>query len=43
MTTTPDEHKVDAPRRIRCAVITLSDTRTLETDTGGQTIVDRLT
>ena len=43
MTTTPDEHKADAPRRIRCAVITLSDTRTLETDTGGQTIIDRLT
>jgi len=25
---------------VRCAVVTVSDTRTLETDTGGQTIVD---
>jgi len=25
---------------VRCAVVTISDTRTLETDTGGQTIVD---
>ncbi|HAA69108.1 MAG: molybdenum cofactor biosynthesis protein [Planctomycetaceae bacterium] len=42
MATTPDQHKADAPDSVRCAVITLSDTRTLETDTGGQTVVDRL-
>ncbi len=42
MTTTPDEHKSDAPGAIRCAVITVSDTRTLETDSGGETVVDRL-
>ena len=28
---------------MRCAVVTISDTRTLETDTGGQTIVDLVT
>ncbi len=39
MTTTPDEHKADAPVQIRCAVITVSDTRTEETDTGGAEVV----
>lgn len=43
MSTTPQEHKADAPDSIRCAVITVSDTRTLETDTGGQTLIDLLT
>jgi molybdenum cofactor biosynthesis protein B len=28
---------------VRCAAITVSDTRTAETDTGGQTLVERLT
>ncbi len=37
------EHKSQAPDLVRCAVITVSDTRTLQTDTGGQGIVDRLT
>ena len=32
---TPDEHKADSPTAAACAVITVSDTRTLETDTGG--------
>lgn len=35
MSTTPAEHKADAPDTIRCAVVTVSDTRTIETDTGG--------
>lgn len=39
MSTTPDEHKADAPSQIRCAVITVSDTRTIETDTGGADVV----
>jgi molybdenum cofactor biosynthesis protein B len=43
MTTTPDEHKANAPRQIRCAVITVSDTRTVETDTGGAEVVRFLT
>jgi molybdenum cofactor biosynthesis protein B len=37
-----EEHKSNVPQRIGCAVITVSDTRTLETDTGGQTIVEAL-
>ena len=36
------EHKRDAPRSVRCAVITISDTRTEETDTGGRAIADLL-
>jgi molybdenum cofactor biosynthesis protein B len=43
MSTTPEQHKAEGPAAVRCAVITVSDTRTLETDTGGQTVVDRLT
>ncbi len=42
MSTTPDEHKSNAPQVIRCVVITVSDTRTLDTDTGGQTVIERL-
>lgn len=36
------EHREDAPTRIRCGVITVSDTRTLETDRGGAAIIERL-
>jgi len=42
MSTTPDEHKHDAPDSVRCAVITVSDTRTVETDTGGALICEKL-
>ena len=42
MNSTPELHKSDAPNVIRCAVITVSDTRTIDTDTGGQAILDRL-
>jgi molybdenum cofactor biosynthesis protein B len=38
----PDQHRREAPQVARCVVITVSDTRTLQTDTGGQTIVDLL-
>jgi molybdopterin adenylyltransferase len=38
-----EQHKSEAPRSVRCAVITVSDTRTSETDTGGRTVVERLT
>ncbi|MGE0451486.1 MAG: molybdenum cofactor biosynthesis protein B [Vicinamibacterales bacterium] len=38
-----DEHKRDAPRRIRCFVLTVSDTRTDATDTSGRAISDLLT
>lgn len=36
------EHKGKARRTVRCAVITLSDTRTEETDTSGKRIKDLL-
>ncbi len=43
MSTVPDQHRSEAPRSIRCAVVTVSDTRSWENDTGGQTVVDLLT
>ncbi len=42
MSRVPDQHRKEAPRMVGCAVITVSDTRTLETDKGGQTAVDLL-
>ncbi|MEO8260016.1 MAG: MogA/MoaB family molybdenum cofactor biosynthesis protein [Acidobacteriota bacterium] len=36
------EHKQDAPRTVRCYVITISDTRTVATDTAGRAICDLL-
>jgi len=36
------EHRSEGPPVVRCAVITVSDTRTLETDVGGRTIVELL-
>lgn len=39
---TSQEHKQTAPQSLRCAVMTVSDTRTLDNDTGGQGVVDRL-
>jgi len=39
----PDaEHKALAPRSIRCYVVTVSDTRSEATDTGGRAIADLL-
>jgi molybdenum cofactor biosynthesis protein B len=37
------EHRATAPDRVVCAVITVSDTRTPETDAGGQAVCDHLT
>jgi molybdenum cofactor biosynthesis protein B len=43
MATRPDvEHKALAPTSVRCYIITVSDTRTEETDTGGRAIADLL-
>ncbi len=39
MSQVPQQHRAEAPACVRCAVITVSDTRTLETDRSGQTIV----
>jgi len=36
------EHKAAAPQSVRCYVITISDTRTEETDTAGQAILELL-
>src|SRR5689334_14370027 len=33
------EHKATAPRSVGCFVVTVSDTRTEETDTGGRSLV----
>lgn len=36
------QHEQTAPASLAVAVITVSDTRTLATDTGGQTVIDHL-
>ena len=42
MSQVPEKHRSQAPKSVRCAVVTVSDTRTLQTDTGGQAAVDLL-
>lgn len=42
MSQVADQHRADAPRQLMCAVITVSDSRTLATDTGGQLLCDLL-
>ena len=42
MSQSVDQHRSEGPPIVRCAVITVSDTRTLETDVGGRTIVELL-
>lgn len=42
MSRVPDEHRRHAPRTVGCAVVTISDTRTLETDVGGRAAVELL-
>ena len=37
MSQVPQKHRREAPKSVRCAVVTVSDTRTLEDDVGGQT------
>ena len=39
---TPDEHKASAPKSVGCFVLTVSDTKTAETDTSGSVIRDLL-
>ena len=41
-TSTPDEHKANAPKSIGCWVLTVSDTKTPETDTSGNVIRELL-
>ena len=42
MTTVPDEHRHEAPPTVGCAVVTISDTRTIETDRGGRAAAELL-
>jgi molybdenum cofactor biosynthesis protein B len=42
MSTSTRQHRCDSPKSVRCAVITVSDTRTLETDKGGKLVADLL-
>ena len=42
MSQVPDQHRSEGPPTVRCIVVTISDTRTFETDTGGQAAVDLL-
>jgi molybdopterin adenylyltransferase len=42
MSQTVREHRASSPEGVRCAVITVSDTRTEATDTGGQLLHDLL-
>lgn len=42
MTSTPAEHKSQAPASVACYVLTVSDSRTAETDTGGLAIRELL-
>jgi molybdopterin adenylyltransferase len=37
-----EQHQSQGPPSARCAVITVSDTRTIDNDTGGQTLMDHL-
>ncbi|WP_239614821.1 MogA/MoaB family molybdenum cofactor biosynthesis protein [Cohnella mopanensis] len=38
MTTSTEQHRREAPKSVACAIITVSDTRTPETDSSGQLI-----
>ena len=42
MSESTEKHREASPERIRVAVLTISDTRTTETDTGGKIIVDSM-
>ncbi|UOQ94135.1 molybdenum cofactor biosynthesis protein MoaB [Halobacillus shinanisalinarum] len=37
-----DQHKKEAPETVRCMVITVSDTRTKETDKSGKLMIEKL-
>src|SRR5262249_54547042 len=42
MSESTKQHRCASPKSVRCAVVTISDTRTLETDRGGALIVELL-
>jgi len=43
MSQSTQQHREAAPKAVRCAVVTVSDTRTLENDRGGQLLAESLT
>jgi molybdopterin adenylyltransferase len=43
MSESTNQHRCQSPKSVRCAVVTISDTRTLDTDRGGELIVKLLT
>lgn len=43
MSQSTQQHRQAAPKAVRCAVVTVSDTRTLENDRGGQLLEESLT
>jgi molybdopterin adenylyltransferase len=42
MSQSTNQHRSESPKTVRCAVVTISDTRTIETDRGGGLIVEML-
>lgn len=42
MSQSTTQHRCESPKTVRCAVVTISDTRTLENDRGGELIVQML-
>jgi molybdenum cofactor biosynthesis protein B len=42
MTEIHEQHAAQGPQKLACAVVTVSDTRTLENDTGGQAVIAHL-
>ncbi len=42
MSQSTEQHRAEAPKAVRCAVVTVSDTRTLENDRGGQMLAESL-
>jgi molybdenum cofactor biosynthesis protein B len=42
MSQSTTQHRCDSPKSVRCAVVTVSDTRTLETDRGGLLVAELL-
>ena len=42
MSESTQQHRQEAPKTVRCAVVTVSDTRTLASDRGGQLLVESL-
>ena len=43
MSQSTTQHRCESPKSVRVAVVTVSDTRTLETDRGGKLVMDVLT